>query len=67
MENKSKEYFDFLDGLRESGNVNMFGARPYLMEEFGLDKVKAAQVMADWMSSYRRTSQPPRESGSNGQ
>jgi len=59
MEKQTEKYFNFLDGLRESGKINMFGARPYLMQEFGLDKDKAAQVMADWMTSF---GQPSRES-----
>lgn len=28
------DHLEYLDGLRESGATNMFGARPYLMEEF---------------------------------
>ena len=28
------EHLDFLDELRERGEVNMFGARPFLLEEF---------------------------------
>lgn len=28
------EYFEYLDDLRESGETNMFGARPYLQGEF---------------------------------
>lgn len=52
MEKHAEEYFNFLDDLRESCQVNMFGARPYLMEEFGLDKNDAAQVLSDWMSNF---------------
>jgi hypothetical protein len=32
-----QEAFDFLDNLRDSGVTNMFGARPYLERQFGLD------------------------------
>lgn len=30
----TNEHLRWLDDLRESGKTNMFGARPYLMEEF---------------------------------
>lgn len=46
------DYFDFLDGLRESRAVNMFGARPYLAKEFELDDKKAAAVLSKWMRSF---------------
>ena len=28
------EHLEYLDALRESGETNMFGARPYQMREF---------------------------------
>jgi len=46
------EVFDFLDTLRESGVVNMFGARPYLQETFGFDRDTAANWLTRWMESY---------------
>ena len=48
----NKDYKEFLDGLRESGKVNMFGASPYLAEMFGLDKSEAQSVVAQWMESF---------------
>jgi hypothetical protein len=30
----------------------MFGAAPYLQDEFGLDKREARQVLANWMQSF---------------
>lgn len=41
--------FIFLNNLRDSGVVNMFGAAPYLAEEFGLDRREAKQVLLEWM------------------
>ena len=32
------EYYVFLEELRQSGVTNMFGATPYLREEFGLGR-----------------------------
>lgn len=47
------EYYDFLDGLRESGAVNMFGASPILREEFPeLNKDMARKVVSDWMEQF---------------
>ena len=45
-------YFGFLDALREFGVTNMFGARPYLEEEFGLSKAEAAKVLTSWMRTF---------------
>lgn len=42
------KYFDFLEKLRESGKVNMFGAVPYLMVEFGLDEKEAKAILFKW-------------------
>tara|TARA_Y100001956_G_C3981535_1_gene125334 strand:- start:116 stop:283 length:168 start_codon:yes stop_codon:yes gene_type:complete len=48
-----KGYFIFLDELRESGVTNMFGAVPYLMDEFVLDKDEALNILSKWMESYQ--------------
>ena len=47
-----EEYFDYLDELRESAVTNMFGARPYLEAEFGLEKKEASQVLRAWMETF---------------
>jgi len=52
MDNLNHEYYDFLDGLRESGVTNMFGATPYLQEQFGLDKKEAIDVLVAWMKQF---------------
>jgi hypothetical protein len=47
------EYFEYLDDLRESGIVNMFGARPFLMKEFPqLNKNEAGEIMSEWMKTF---------------
>lgn len=51
--NENKEYFDFLDALRESGATNMFGARPYLMEAYPeLSEKEASKILSDWMKNF---------------
>lgn len=47
------EHLEYLDDLRESGVVNMFGARPYLQEEFpDLDDGAASSVLCYWMKTF---------------
>ena len=43
-----KEVFYYLDNLKESGDTNMFGASPYLVDEFNIDKSEARKVLAKW-------------------
>jgi hypothetical protein len=52
---ESKEViWDYLNDLRESGAVNMFGAGPYLMDQFGLNKYQARDALLDWMKNGYR-------------
>lgn len=54
----SENHLEFLDDLRESGETNMFGARPYLLEEFpDLSKQQAAEVLKFWMVTFPRRSE----------
>ena len=46
------EYFTYLDNLRESGVVNMFGASEYVSDEFGIPKNEARSILTDWMKAY---------------
>jgi len=45
-----REEFIYLNRLRESGKVNMFGAAPYVEMEFGVNRREARNIVADWMS-----------------
>lgn len=47
-----EKYYVYLDDLRESGETNMFGARPYLIEAFGLTKKEASDILSDWMKTF---------------
>ena len=49
---QEKEMFDYLNDLRESGVTNMFGASPYLVNEFGIDKYEARKVLSKWMENF---------------
>ena len=48
-----REYFSFLNVLRESGVTNMFGASPYLQNEFGLTRYEAREVLSAWMKQFK--------------
>lgn len=50
----TNKYWIYLENLRRSGTVNMFGAVPYLVDEFCLPEVEAKQILADWMKKYNR-------------
>lgn len=42
--------FLFLNALRESGATNMFGATPYLQEEFDMSQKEARAILIKWMA-----------------
>ena len=44
-----EEMFDYLEILRKSGATNMFGAAPYLAEEFDINQADAKQVVVEWV------------------
>ncbi len=52
---KDECYF-FLDLLRESGEVNMFGAPRYLQDNFGISKNEAIKVTTEWMETFKERS-----------
>lgn len=47
-----KEIHEFLIDLRDSGETNMFGAAPYLMNEFGMNRYEAKDALLEWMRSF---------------
>ena len=55
----TNKYWIFLENLRRSGVVNMFGATPYLEEEFGLSRQEAKEILLDWMDNYNRDDYKP--------
>jgi hypothetical protein len=46
------EMFHYLDTLRETGVVNMFGATPYVQEAFDLTRAEAKAILKEWMETY---------------
>jgi hypothetical protein len=46
------EHLRFLDELRESGEINMFGAAPYLSNIFDLSEQEARKALIYWMQTF---------------
>ena len=42
-------FHTFLRRLRSGGRTNMYGAIPYLMEAFALDRDAAYRVVCEWL------------------
>ena len=42
----------FLDWLRMTGKTNMFGAVPYIQENFGITKYDANRFLVKWMETF---------------
>jgi hypothetical protein len=51
--NDNQEYYLFLNQLRRSGQINMFGASPVLQEMFELNRHEAKKVLLEWMQQYK--------------
>lgn len=50
-----KKYFDFLEKLRESGETNMYGAVPYLQDNFRELRYApedAKRILLDWFKTF---------------
>ena len=53
MKNVNKDVvFEFLDEIRESGSINMFGATPYIINAFGVTRYEAKDLLLEWMQTF---------------
>ena len=52
-EGMTAEHCKYLENLRVSGVTNMFGASPYLQDEFDLDREQAVTFLSYWMKNYQ--------------
>ena len=48
-----EELFRFLDTLRESGEINMFGAPKVMEQHLGLSSQEAKDVWVAWTETYK--------------
>lgn len=54
---KQDAYYEYLDELRDSGLINMFGAAKFLAREFPeLNDGQAVSVLHCWMESHAQRS-----------
>ena len=49
---KWKNYYILLEGIRQSGICNMWGANPYLAELAGITQGLAKDVLCSWIKNY---------------
>ena len=49
--NRLQRFHSFLRRLRAGGRSNMYGAVPYLMRRFDLDRDTAFRVVCDWVDA----------------
>lgn len=49
-----REYYILLEGIRESGICNMWGASPYLAELAGIDHKLAQKILCSWIKNYNK-------------
>lgn len=48
----TKDIFQYLDDLRESGKTNMFGAGIYIERDWGLSREDAHGFVKAWMENF---------------
>jgi hypothetical protein len=48
---RMQRFHNFLRRLRAGGRSNMYGAVPYLMRRFDLDRDTAFRVVCDWVDA----------------
>ena len=46
--------FKYLEALRDSGAINMWGAGAYIEDEFGLSRREAKAVLLEWFESFNK-------------
>jgi hypothetical protein len=54
IDNPSSEVLEYLDDLRIKGETNMYGAGPWIEEEFGVDRITARHWLAFWMDTFTK-------------
>jgi len=47
-----EEVFEYLVDLRDSGVTNMWGAAPYIVEQFDVSNKEAVHLLMAWIKSF---------------
>ena len=50
---RPNRYQSFLKRLRAGGRSNMYGAIPYLMDAFALDRAEAFRIVCEWVDGQQ--------------
>jgi hypothetical protein len=53
MKHTTEDINAYLEGLRDSGITNMFGAVPYLEDTFDMSRSEAKAALFAWMNSFK--------------
>ena len=53
---QEKEVLEYLNILRDSGATNMFGATPYIEDEFDLNNKESRRLLSLWMKNFNNES-----------
>jgi hypothetical protein len=48
------EHYDYLMHLRDSGETNMWGAAPYIQEEFDVSYEDAKKILVEWIETFNK-------------
>ena len=51
-EGLTDDHLYFLDLIRETSKVNMFGAAQYLIDEYDMDSATARKYLSYWMRTF---------------
>tara|TARA_R100001480_G_scaffold145838_1_gene144187 strand:+ start:54 stop:251 length:198 start_codon:yes stop_codon:yes gene_type:complete len=54
FDKEAEVFFEELDALRESGEINMWGAPSWLMENFEMEKAEATRIFLLWKESKEK-------------
>jgi hypothetical protein len=46
------DYYIYLHNLKKSDTINMFGASPFLADEFFIPRSQARQILLHWMQVF---------------
>ena len=57
FENDDDYVWEYLERLRKSGIVNMYGAVPYIQDVFNTDRAEASEYLKYWMQHYTEISE----------
>ena len=47
-----EEVFVYLDELRDSGVTNMYGAGPYIRDNFDVNREESHRILSKWMKTF---------------